>query len=115
MKTKTNSMKWSWMQLNERRATRTAMLLLLLLLIMPFSGAQAAVVFSTLYSFTGGNDGGAPQAALVQGKDGKFYGTTELGGDFRDVDHPGFGTVFRFDPATNKNVDIASSFSHQFF
>ena len=33
-------------------------------------------VFTSLYSFTGGNDGGNPQAALVQGSDGNFYGAT---------------------------------------
>ena len=32
-----------------------------------------------LYSFTGGNDGGIP-SSLVQGQDGKIYGTTLLGG-----------------------------------
>jgi hypothetical protein len=35
MNAKTNSRKWSWTQLNERRAARTAMLLLLLLLTLP--------------------------------------------------------------------------------
>jgi uncharacterized repeat protein (TIGR03803 family) len=31
---------------------------------------------TSLYSFTGGNDGANPVAALVQGSDGNFYGTT---------------------------------------
>jgi hypothetical protein len=31
---------------------------------------------TSLYSFTGGNDGGNPTAGLVQGSDGSFYGTT---------------------------------------
>jgi uncharacterized repeat protein (TIGR03803 family) len=39
---------------------------------------------------------------MVLAGDGKFYGTTEQGGDYRDSDHPGFGTVFRFDPASGK-------------
>ena len=43
---------------------------------------------TTLYSFTGGNDGDSPQAGLVQGADGNFYGTTGGGGG-------GAGTVFR--------------------
>ena len=35
---------------------------------------------TSLYSFTGGNDGADPQAGLVQGSDGNFYGTTAGGG-----------------------------------
>jgi uncharacterized repeat protein (TIGR03803 family) len=33
-------------------------------------------VITTLYSFTGGSDGGRPVAPPVQGMDGNFYGTT---------------------------------------
>jgi uncharacterized repeat protein (TIGR03803 family) len=50
-------------------------------------GANGAL--TSLYVFTGGNDGGVPVAALVQGGDGSFYGTTEYGGQ------GGNGTVFR--------------------
>jgi uncharacterized repeat protein (TIGR03803 family) len=63
--------------------------LLLLLLILPVRVAQAAVVFTSLYSFTGTNDGANPAAALVQGTDGYFYGTTGGGGT------NGSGTVFK--------------------
>ena len=35
---------------------------------------------TSLYSFTGGNDGANPLAGLVQGSDGNFYGTTYGGG-----------------------------------
>lgn len=44
--------------------------------------------FTTLYSFTGGADGKTPQAALIQGANGDFFGTTIAGGAF------GYGTVF---------------------
>ena len=44
---------------------------------------------TTLYSFTGGGDGGAPAAELVQGSDGSFYGTTYDGGANND------GTIFK--------------------
>ena len=44
---------------------------------------------AVLYSF-GGPDGAGPQAGLVQGSDGNFYGTTAAGGA------SGHGTVFQF-------------------
>ena len=50
----------------------------------------SAQTLTTLHSFNGG-DGRSPEAALVQGSDGNFYGTTVLGGaHFR-------GTVFKID------------------
>ena len=45
---------------------------------------------TSLYSFTGGNDGANPTAGLVQGSDGSFYGTTQYGGTNGD-----YGTVFK--------------------
>jgi uncharacterized repeat protein (TIGR03803 family) len=47
---------------------------------------------TTLVSFNGA-DGNSPQAPLVQGSDGNFYGTSEYGGA------NGRGTVFRVTPA----------------
>ena len=35
---------------------------------------------ATLHTFTGGNDGSNPGAGLLQGTDGRFYGTTRTGG-----------------------------------
>jgi uncharacterized repeat protein (TIGR03803 family) len=44
--------------------------------------------FTTLYSFTAGNDGAFPSSNLIQGTDGRLYGTTSANGV------NGFGTVF---------------------
>jgi len=58
-----------------------------------FSGSlfeiTSAGALTPLYSFTGGNDGASPAAALVQGFDGNFYGTASGGGVTAG------GTVFR--------------------
>ena len=51
-----------------------------------------AGVLTNLYSFGGGSDGSYPAAALLQGSDGNFYGTTAYGGAY------GAGTVFRMTP-----------------
>ncbi len=54
--------------------------------------AVSAQTLTTLHSFNGG-DGRSPEATLVQGSDGNFYGTTPLGGaHFK-------GTVFKIDAA----------------
>ena len=52
-------------------------------------------VITTLHSFAG-PDGRAPSGALVQGTDGDFYGTTELGGAGGCAE--GCGTVFKITP-----------------
>ncbi len=52
----------------------------------------SAGVFTALYSFTGGADGGNPQGALVQGTNGLFYGTTIVGGT--GFGTAGYGTLF---------------------
>jgi len=57
-------------------------------LVLPVVGAQGGVVFTSLYSFTGGNDGYSPNG-LVQSSDGYFYGTTVNGGT------NSAGTVFK--------------------
>lgn len=60
--------------------------------------------FTSLYSFTGANDGANPYAGLVQGADGNFYGTTFSGGT------DGYGTVFKF--ATNDVLTTLVSFGN---
>jgi uncharacterized repeat protein (TIGR03803 family) len=49
--------------------------------------------FTSLYSFTGGPDGGQPYAGLVQGMDGNLYGSTSEGGFTRT------GTLFKITPS----------------
>jgi uncharacterized repeat protein (TIGR03803 family) len=58
-------------------------------IVLPLRTTAVAptVTFTTLNSFDKA-DGGRPLAALVQGSDGKLYGTTNRGGNTRD------GTIF---------------------
>ena len=51
-------------------------------------------VLTTLYSFTGAEDGGWPYAGLVLGKDGNFYGTALSGGR----QFYGYGVIFQVTP-----------------
>ena len=64
-------------------------------LLLPAFAVRADVVFTNLYSFTGTNNGANPQAALVQGSDGFFYGTTYGGGAYTNQYGVGCGTVFK--------------------
>jgi uncharacterized repeat protein (TIGR03803 family) len=54
--------------------------------------------FTSIYSFTGGADGGYPVAGLVQDKKGNLYGTTTAGGS------NGYGTVFKVTPSGTLTV-----------
>jgi uncharacterized repeat protein (TIGR03803 family) len=55
---------------------------------------------TTLYSFAGyPTEGAGPQAALVQARDGNFYGTTAVGGSSGNCSNSGCGTVFKITAA----------------
>jgi len=53
---------------------------------------------TTLYSFTGGTDGGQPSAPFVQGTDGNLYGSAQFGGTHGD------GTIFKITAAGKLTV-----------
>ena len=74
--------------------------------------------FSTLYSFTGGDDGGNPEAGLILSGN-SLYGTAEYGGDsgrgtvFKvNTDGTGFSTLYSFtggDDGGNPLADLILS------
>jgi len=58
---------------------------------------------TTLYTFTGGADGGHPKSTLIKDPAGNLYGTTTDGGP------AGKGTVFKID--TSQNFSVVHSFA----
>ncbi len=79
-----------------------------------FSIDPAGGGFTTVHVFNGGTDGTSPYGGLVQGRDGKLYGTTYCGGGGGDCLSPlgpfGGGTIFRLDP-TNGAFTTLHAFS----
>jgi uncharacterized repeat protein (TIGR03803 family) len=57
---------------------------------------------SVLYSFTGGADGGLPQAGLIMDAAGNLYGTASQGGS--GCAPLGCGTVFKIDTSNHESV-----------
>jgi uncharacterized repeat protein (TIGR03803 family) len=60
--------------------------------LSPPAKGQKSWTQTTLYNFTGGNDGGVPQVSLMIDKKGTLYGTTYAGGA------SGEGVVFKLTP-----------------
>ena len=60
---------------------------------------------TVLYVFSGGSDGGEPDAGVVMDSDGNLYGMTEDGGDLScGNDLPGCGVVFKLDKNGKETV-----------
>jgi uncharacterized repeat protein (TIGR03803 family) len=60
--------------------------------LTPPVAGQTSWTLSTLWSFSGGADGGFPIAGLIADRTGALYGTTYIGGAF------GAGTAFKLTP-----------------
>jgi uncharacterized repeat protein (TIGR03803 family) len=78
------------------------------------TGRAPAQIFTNLYSFQyssglGYTNGPDPEASLVQGNDGDFYGTTRFGGTNSLSLGSSFGTVFKI--SANGALTTLYSFS----
>lgn len=82
------------------QVVRTAILVFLAFILISAASAQTLTV---LYSFTGKQDGSAPSAELVLGKNGNLYGTTSYGGSTSNCQY-GCGTVFEVTPSGDERV-----------
>jgi uncharacterized repeat protein (TIGR03803 family) len=65
-------------------------------LVYELTRAGSGWIFTPLYNFTGGSDGGYPYAGVTIGPDGALYGTTFSGGGTECTF--GCGTVYRLTP-----------------
>src|ERR1700682_5400206 len=81
------------------RAVNAALALAVaLVLLISASHSAPAQTLTTIYSFSGGTDGGHPYAGLLQDSSGNLYGTTY--GDGLAY----FGTAFRLDPNVQQTI-----------
>jgi len=77
------------MALDRRFTSVFALAFALELMVVVLGTPAAAQTYSVLHYFTGGSDGGSPQAGVTVGSPGTLYGTTEYGGT------TGGGVVFQ--------------------
>lgn len=75
------------------------------ILLGTLPASASASHLQTLYSFTGGADGGQPGGQLLPGAGLSFYGTTQSGGA------GSAGTVFRIQPAGNGSWNLTTLYS----
>jgi uncharacterized repeat protein (TIGR03803 family) len=74
------------------------------LAVLVLAALAQAQTFTTLYSFTGGSDGGQPWAGLIQDPAGNLYGTAWEGGDLNCNAPNGCGVVFEVNTAGTETV-----------
>jgi uncharacterized repeat protein (TIGR03803 family) len=72
-------------------------------------GSAQSTTFTTLYTFTGGADGGYPQyARLAVDANGVLYGAAPFGGNVDcplvSYPGPGCGVVYKLDPSSNRET-----------
>jgi uncharacterized repeat protein (TIGR03803 family) len=75
--------------------------------VFKISNPMISPTESVIYTFTGGSDGGAPSASVIEASDGNLYGTTSAGGGLG-----GWGTVFEIsNPMTSPTESVIYSFT----
>ena len=64
--------------------------------VFKLTNRSSGWLLTTLYSFTGGEDGGQPRSSVIFGPDGRLYGNTYAGGN--PICSGGCGTIYRLNP-----------------
>jgi uncharacterized repeat protein (TIGR03803 family) len=76
--------------------------------LVPPTGGSTTWTEKTIYTFSGGSDGGIPVAGVVFDSAGNLYGTTKKGGN------GAFGTVFKLAPPTGGSTAWTESVLYSF-
>jgi uncharacterized repeat protein (TIGR03803 family) len=87
-----------------RLVSISVLVLTLVIALVSAVPAAQAQTFTTLYSFTGGADGGTSYAGLVLDNAGNLYGVTTVGGSGLFGCVSGCGTVFKLDTGGQETV-----------
>jgi uncharacterized repeat protein (TIGR03803 family) len=74
--------------------------------------ASPAQTFTTLLNFNSTNGANPQGMSIIQGTDGRLYGTTRNGGTSRQYCPSGCGTVFKLTP-TGKLTSLSFSYCPQ--
>lgn len=85
-------------------SSRSALLTFTVVLVL--AALAQAQTFTTLYTFTGGSDGGNPWAGVIQDAAGNLYGTAYYGGYMGCSDGEGYGcgVMYKLDTAGTETV-----------
>ncbi len=75
--------------------------LMAFMLVFMSMGLAQGQTFTTMFNFTGGPDGGSPNAGLIQDPSGNLYGTTVNGGSGH---YYNYGVVYEIDPVGTETV-----------
>jgi hypothetical protein len=78
--------------------------------LTPPAPGKTGWALSVLYTFTGGSDGGLPNAGLVMDESGAIYGTTEMGGSWLNQ-----GLVFKLTPPAPGATQWKQTVLHYFY
>src|ERR1700761_2820000 len=79
-------------RIRKHMRNKVALMMTAAAILCTATSGEAAVKETTLYSFTGGNDGSFPHAGVIGDKKGNLYGVTSSGG----ADHS--GVIFELSP-----------------
>src|SRR5580704_6044444 len=100
----------------QRAVSPSGSLLFLVILCSAFLGGSraSAQIENTLYDFTGGTDGGSPEAGLIFDQQGNLYGTASCGGMVGGCGLGlGCGTVFELSPSAGGGWALATIYTFQ--